>query len=124
MTDKKEYTPREAAIALLDHVKAKAVEHLKKKEELEKASPQNQNAAHRDDLNIPQPDAPKANEKIIDSRKEIKLKKFMDRKMEKRAGQESKHDRCAEEVEAKNPDVQNPHAVCVAAGVRPAKWSK
>lgn len=34
-------------------------------------------------------------------------------------GGESKHDRCIEHVKGK---VNNPHAVCVAAGVRPAKW--
>lgn len=36
----------------------------------------------------------------------------------------SKHDRCAEKVKAKNPNIDNPHAVCVAAGVRPASWKK
>lgn len=37
---------------------------------------------------------------------------------------ETKHDRCAREVAAKNPDVKNPHAVCVAEGIRPEKWGK
>lgn len=36
----------------------------------------------------------------------------------------SKHDRCVEQVEEQNPDVKNPHAVCVAAGVEPEKWNK
>lgn len=36
----------------------------------------------------------------------------------------SKHDRCVEKVKQQNPSVENPHAVCVAAGVRPASWKK
>jgi hypothetical protein len=38
--------------------------------------------------------------------------------------EESKHDRCVEHVKENSPEVKNPHAVCVAEGVRPAKWSK
>lgn len=37
---------------------------------------------------------------------------------------ETKHDRCAEGVKEKSPEVKNPHAVCVAAGVEPDKWKK
>src|SRR5581483_1550655 len=35
--------------------------------------------------------------------------------------EQSKHDRCVEHVKGK---VNNPHAVCVAAGVEPSKWKK
>jgi len=37
---------------------------------------------------------------------------------------ETKHDRCVEHVEENSPGVTNPHAVCVAEGVRPGKWKK
>lgn len=37
---------------------------------------------------------------------------------------ESKHDRCVEHVKENSPEVKNPHAVCVAEGVKPAKWGK
>jgi hypothetical protein len=37
---------------------------------------------------------------------------------------ESKHDRCVEDVKRNSPDVKNAHAVCVAEGVKPAKWGK
>jgi hypothetical protein len=37
---------------------------------------------------------------------------------------ESKHDRCVKDVERNSPEVKNPHAVCVAEGVKPAKWGK
>jgi hypothetical protein len=37
---------------------------------------------------------------------------------------ETKHDRCVKDVEANSPDVKNAHAVCVAEGVKPEKWSK
>lgn len=37
---------------------------------------------------------------------------------------ESKHDRCVKDVERNSPDVTNAHAVCVAEGVKPAKWNK
>ena len=39
-------------------------------------------------------------------------------------GGKSKHDRCVEGVLESNPDVGNPHAVCVAAGIEPEKWKK
>ncbi|MGH7241308.1 MAG: hypothetical protein ACREGB_03365 [Candidatus Saccharimonadales bacterium] len=39
-------------------------------------------------------------------------------------GSKSKHDRCVEHVEHNSPGVKNPHAVCVAEGVRPASWKK
>ena len=35
---------------------------------------------------------------------------------------ESKHDRCVKDVERNSPEVKNAHAVCVAEGVKPAKW--
>lgn len=38
--------------------------------------------------------------------------------------EKSKHDRCVEHVKENSPEVKNPHAVCVAEGVKPAKWSK
>lgn len=41
-----------------------------------------------------------------------------------RAEGETKHDRCAREVKEKSPDVRNPHAVCVSAGVEPDAWKK
>lgn len=37
---------------------------------------------------------------------------------------ESKHDRCVKDVERNSPGVKNAHAVCVAEGVKPAKWKK
>lgn len=127
--DKKEYSAKEAAVSLLDRVKAKALEHMKKSEKktesteerLEKAAPQNQTAAQAAGIEVPQPSAPKANEKMIAKPKEMKLKKFMDKMSLKRA-EKSKHDRCVEQVKEKSPDVDSPHAVCVAAGVRPEKW--
>jgi hypothetical protein len=42
---------------------------------------------------------------------------------EKTKKEETKHDRCVEEV-SKDPKIKNPHAVCVAAGVEPEKWKK
>lgn len=44
--------------------------------------------------------------------------------LKKVAGKESKHDRCVEHVKENSPEVKNPHAVCVAQGVKPASWSK
>lgn len=37
---------------------------------------------------------------------------------------ETKHDRCVEHVKENSPEVKNPHAVCVAEGVKPSKWNK
>src|SRR5581483_6920372 len=37
---------------------------------------------------------------------------------------ESKHDRCVEHVKQVSPGVNNPHAVCVAEGVKPESWNK
>lgn len=37
---------------------------------------------------------------------------------------ETKHDRCVEHVKENSPEVKNPHAVCVAEGVKPEKWKK
>lgn len=64
----------------------------------------------------------------------IKLAKFMGRmehkkemkakEMGKSEGEESKHDRCVEDVKENSPKVENPHAVCVSEGVKPSKWSK
>lgn len=128
MSNKKEYSAREAAVAILDKVKAMAKAHQEKLEIIKKAAPQNQTFAQASGIKVPQPSAPKAPEKVIDNTKskELKLKKFMDHKNEKKLQKtsESKHDRCAKEVKEKNPEVENPHAVCVAAGVKPAKWSK
>lgn len=126
----KEYNAREAAIALLEKIKAKAQDHTAKsqtkaEEPLEKAAPQNQTAAQAQDIKVPQQDAPKANEKMI-SNKELKLKKFMDFRKEKllSKAEKSKHDKCVDEVKEQSPKVDNPHAVCVAAGVKPEKWGK
>lgn len=44
--------------------------------------------------------------------------------LEKIEGSKSKHDRCVEHVEESNPNIRNPHAVCVAAGVKPSEWNK
>ena len=38
--------------------------------------------------------------------------------------EKSKHDRCVEHVKENSPEVSNPHAVCVAEGVKPASWNK
>ena len=38
--------------------------------------------------------------------------------------EKSKHDRCVEHVKENSPGVNNPHAVCVAEGVKPASWNK
>lgn len=130
--EKKEYTPKEAALGVLEKVKQIAKEHLAKhqkarEEVLEKAAPQNQSAARISGVSIPQDKAPKGEEKLIPNQKELKLKKFMEQKGKKRlekAEGETKHDRCARKVKEKSPDVKDPHAVCVAAGVRPEKWKK
>ena len=45
-------------------------------------------------------------------------------KTELNKAEKSKHDRCVEHVKENSPGVSNPHAVCVAEGVRPASWSK
>lgn len=45
-------------------------------------------------------------------------------KIMKKSDGKSKHDRCVEDVKRNSPDVKNPHAVCVAEGVKPEKWSK
>ena len=45
------------------------------------------------------------------------------KEMEKAKGKETKHDRCVAEV-SKDPKIDNPHAVCVAAGVEPESWKK
>lgn len=37
---------------------------------------------------------------------------------------ETKHDRCVEHVKENSPGVSDPHAVCVAEGVKPSKWKK
>lgn len=37
---------------------------------------------------------------------------------------ETKHARCVEHVKQNSPGVSNPHAVCVAEGVRPGNWKK
>lgn len=43
--------------------------------------------------------------------------------LEKGEKGQTKHDRCARKVAAQG-NVDNPHAVCVAAGVEPEKWKK
>jgi len=45
-------------------------------------------------------------------------------KLEELFKAETKHDRCVEHVKENSPEVKNPHAVCVAEGVRPSKWGK
>ncbi len=42
----------------------------------------------------------------------------------KSEGSKSKHDSCVEHVKENSPEVKNPHAVCVAEGIEPAKWEK
>lgn len=51
-------------------------------------------------------------------------KVLSDLRQEKVEKSESKHDRCVKEVKENSPDVKNAHAVCVAEGVKPAKWKK
>jgi hypothetical protein len=83
---KKEYNAKEAAVALLEKIKAKAQGHMaksqKKEEEqpLEKAAPQNQTSAKVADIKVPSQETPKANEKAIprSNKEPIKLKKFME----------------------------------------------
>lgn len=126
--NKKEYTAKEAAIELLNKVKAKAQGHLAKSQK----EGGDLTKANAEELKIPEQKTPKANEKVIVEpqaegvkKSEKKLKKFMKsrhEKMEKAA--KSKHDRCVEQVEEKSPDVKNPHAVCISAGVMPEKWGK
>jgi hypothetical protein len=87
---KKEYTAKEAAVALLDKIKAKAQVRMAKSEpvkgeSLQKASPENQNMAQVADIKAPQAEAPKANEKMIPKQKELKLKKFMEHMTAKRS---------------------------------------
>lgn len=88
--DKKEYTPREAAVSLLDRVKKVAQERLtksaKEKEEAlaKAANPANENSAQMAGLKVPQPAAAPATEKVLPKQKELKLKKFMDTRSEKK----------------------------------------
>jgi len=141
--EKKEYTPKEAALGVLEKVKQMAKERLEKnskakEETLKKAAPQSQSAAEMADLKIPHQKIPTAQEKIIPKQKDFghpnmsslhqkPLNKFIDYKSKKRlkkSEEESKHDRCTRKVKEKSPDVKDPHAVCVAAGVKPEKWKK
>lgn len=74
------------------------------------------------------PDPKKIAEKMVDvaikkGEECLKFDKNGQWSIEK-AESETKHDRCAREVKEKSSDVENPHAVCVAAGVEPEKWSK
>lgn len=39
-------------------------------------------------------------------------------------GGKTKHDRCVEGVRESSPHIENPHAVCVSAGVEPSSWKK
>ena len=57
-----------------------------------------------------------------EKQRQIDNQKRIDAQKVKKA--ESKHDRCVESVEQSSPEVENPHAVCVARGVTPRKWKK
>lgn len=46
------------------------------------------------------------------------------KKAELEKAEKTKHDRCVEHVMENSPEVKNPHAVCVAQGVKPASWGK
>lgn len=89
--ENKVYTPREAALGVLERIKQIAMNHLAKgSESLNKTAPQNQNAADMAGLKVPQPKAPEAPTKIIPSKKELKLKKFMDNRNKKKLQKDEK----------------------------------
>jgi hypothetical protein len=90
---KKEYNAKEAAVALLDKIKAKVQGRkvVTKEETLEKAAPQNQTSAQIADIKIPgEASPPKANEKVVPKKPELKLKKFMSHVGEKRMSKAEK----------------------------------
>jgi hypothetical protein len=45
-------------------------------------------------------------------------------KSELAKAEKTKHARCVEHVKENSPGVSNPHAVCVAEGVKPGNWGK
>lgn len=76
--DKKEYTAREVAKEILERAKQLAQSALEKSEDkMAKSDPRNQTSAQMAELNVPQPKAPQAQEKVI-AKQPLQLKKFMD----------------------------------------------
>lgn len=69
--DKKEYTAEEAASIVLDKAKTLI-------SDLNKSAPENKTSAQMQGLKVPQPEAPKAQEKVI-AKKPLQLKKFMEK---------------------------------------------
>lgn len=82
----KEYTPREAGVAILNHLRDKLrARNENPAESLEKAAPQNETSAQAAGLKVPQPPAPPAPQKLTPKApKEFKLKKFLDTRNEKK----------------------------------------
>lgn len=82
----KEYTPREAGIGILNHLRDKLrAQKDKPAESLEKAAPQNETSAEAAGIKVPQPSAPSAPEKVVAKpQKDFKLKKFLDTRNEKK----------------------------------------
>ena len=112
----KNYTAKQVALEVLK----KAEECLRKSELLKKA--------HSEKDQTP-PDGVKAQMAPEKNPKEIKEKNneptgMADKEDKRLKKAESKHDRCAEHVKENSPEVKNPHAVCVAEGVKPAAWKK
>lgn len=82
--ENKQYTPVEVAKALLDKAKATLSKGLSK------SDPRNQTFAQASELNIPQPKAPQAQEKVI-AKQPLKLKKFMEKRELKKSGGWKQH---------------------------------
>jgi hypothetical protein len=82
--EKKEYTAEEIAKGILNRAKELIQDHLEKaekhseKEEMKKVDPMNQNTAQMAEVNVPQPNPPKAQTKLI-AKQPLKLKKFMEK---------------------------------------------
>lgn len=112
----KQYTAKEVALEVLK----KAEECLKKSALLKK------------EKDATPPDGVKAQVAPEKNPKENKEKEGthptgtadVEDKRLKKAEKESKHDRCVEHVKENSPEVKNPHAVCVAEGVKPEAWKK
>jgi uncharacterized membrane protein len=102
VNEKKQYTAEEVARGILNRAKELIEDHLKKaekhsaKEEMKKIDPMNQNSAQMAEVDVPQPNPPKAQTKLI-AKQPLKLKKFME-KMEAKRMAKSKN-RCWEGYE-------------------------
>lgn len=124
-----------SAERIAGYINNKYVHHYKKSENIEKA----ENPDEKEDAELGEKVekdveqhmmANKAAEekeghKIFEKSEEYsELYSDLEKIEEMQKAEKSKHDRCVEHVKENSPEVKNPHAVCVAEGVKPAKWGK